>query len=308
MKIFEYNYGDSLPINDTAIALGFFDGVHLAHRELISLTVAEAKARGLIPTVFTFSAEDASVKAAAARIYPTGVRLSILEELGVECAVVADFGSVCGLLPDSFVKEVLTDACGMRLAVSGYNFRFGKGASAGAQELHRLCTSFGAECLLLEERSYDGEAISSTRIRAALESGDVRLACELLGAPYRMRGVVERGRGVGHRLGFPTVNTRIPDGAVKIKNGVYKTAVATGEGLLPGITNVGVCPTFEEREAHAETFIKDFKGDLYGQEVEVLFLDFIREERKFKSSAELIMQINIDKSIAFGECDRETER
>ena len=301
MHIFEYKYGNSLPIDNTAIALGYFDGVHLAHRELISLTVKEAHTRGLVPTVFTFSAEDASIKASAARIYPTSVRLSILEELGIEVAVVADFSSIAGLSPTEFVKEVLIGACGMQLVTSGYNFRFGKGASGSARELSALSLEGGAECLLLEERTLGGEPISSTRIRAALLAGDVRLATELLGAPYRIGGTVERGLGVGHKLGFPTVNTRIPERAVKMKNGVYKTAVRVGSDTLPAITNVGTCPTFDERSVHAETFIKDFSGDLYGKEVEVLFLDFIREERKFDSAEELIMQINIDKSIAFGE-------
>lgn len=305
MKIFEYRYGDSLPIKNTAIALGYFDGVHLAHRELISLTVKEAHTQGLVPTVFTFSAEDATIKTGAARIYPTSVRLSILEELGIEAAVVADFSSIAGLSPAEFVGEVLIGACDMRLAASGYNFRFGKGACAGADELSELCRDGGAECLLLEERTLGGEPISSTRIRAALLAGDVRLATELLGAPYRIGGRVERGRGVGHKLGFPTVNTMIPGSAVKMKNGVYKTAVRVDGNTLPAITNVGTCPTFEERSVHAETYIKDFSGDLYGKEVEVLFLDFIREERKFDSAEELIMQINIDKSIAFDE--RETE-
>lgn len=301
MHIFEYKYGNSLPIDNTAIALGYFDGVHLAHRELISMCVKEAGARGLVPCVFTFSAEDASIKASAARIYPTSVRLSILEELGIEVAVVADFSSIAGLSPAEFVQSVLIGACGMRLAASGYNFRFGKGASGGARELSELCSAGGAECLLLEERTLGGEPISSTRIRAALLEGDVRLATELLGAPYRIDGRVEHGRGVGHKLGFPTVNTKIPEGAIKMKNGVYKTVVRVDGKTLPAITNVGVCPTFDIREVHAETYINDFSGDLYGKDVEVLFLDFIREERRFDSAEELIMQINIDKSIAFGE-------
>lgn len=307
MKIFEYKYGESLQIKNTAVALGYFDGVHLAHRELITLTVKEAHSRGLTPAVFTFSAEDATIKPSAARIYPTDLRLSILEELGIEVAVVADFSSVASLSPEKFVSEVLIGAMGMRLAASGYNFRFGKGAMAGASELSSLCYIYGAECLLLEERGFGGAPISSSRIREALFEGEVRLATDLLGAPYRMGGRVERGRGVGHKLGFPTVNTRIPEGSVKMKNGVYKTAVRVEGKLFPAITNVGTCPTFEVREAHAETFIKDFSGDLYGKEVEVLFLDFIREERKFESAEELIMQINIDKIIAFGESDKETE-
>ena len=308
MKKFEYKYGDTLPITNTAVALGYFDGVHLAHRELISLTVREARERGLTPAVFTFSAEDESIKASAARIYPTSVRLSILEEIGIECAVVANFRSVAGLSPESFVSEVLVGACGARLATSGYNFRFGKGASADASMLASLCEKSGTACILLEELTLGGDTVSSTRIRTALESGDVIAATELLGAPYRMGGLVERGRGVGHKLGFPTVNTRIPAGSVKMKNGVYKTAVRVGERTYPAITNVGVCPTFDVREVHAETFIKDFSGDLYGQAVEVLFLDFIRDERRFDSPEELVMQINIDKSIAFGENDTETER
>ena len=308
MRTFEYKFGDILPKENTAIALGYFDGVHLAHREIISLTVKEARARGLTPAVFTFSAEETRFKASATRIYPTRTKLSILEELGIEVAIIADFPSVASLSPEEFVSEVLIGACGMRLAVSGYNFRFGRGASGSVKDLTALSSALGAECLLLEERCLAGEPISSTRIRRALESGEVKLATELLGAPYKMGGRVERGRGVGHKLGFPTVNTSIPEGAVKMKNGVYKTAVTVGGATYPAITNVGTCPTFEERETHAETFIKDFSGDLYGKDVEVLFLDFIREERRFDSPDELIMQINIDKSIAFGENEIETEK
>ena len=298
MRIYEYSKGKGLPTSPCAVALGFFDGVHIAHRELISLCVNEARSRGLISVVFTFRSEDTRLKGRAARIYPTSEKLALIAELGVDAAVVADFSSIADLSPSAFVDEVLIGELGMRLALSGYNFRFGHNASADSAELSRLCRESGVDCLLLEELSDEGGAICSTRIRDALSVGDIEQANRLLGSPYRIIGSVVRGRGVGRTLGFPTVNTDLDESCLCPKRGVYRTAIAIEGKLYPALTNVGVCPTFRLSRAHAETYIIGFDGDLYGDEIKIYFLGFLREEKRFNTPDELIMQINIDKNEA----------
>ena len=128
-------------------------------------------------------------------------------------------------------------------------------------------------------------------------AADVKAAREFLGMPYRIRAFVEHGNGVGKSLGFPTLNTP----ARHLKNGVYRTATEIDGRLYPSLTNVGVCPTFEARTVHAETYIIDFSGDLYGKSVRIFFLDYLREEKAFSNEKELILQINVDKNRVISE-------
>lgn len=292
-KLF-YTHPSELEIpGGTAVALGLFDGVHIGHRALISETVRIARDRGLVPAVFTF-AEGGALKSGVARIYDSDERLSIFAELGIELAVIADFDSVASLSPEEFVSEVLIDRMRASVALAGENFRFGHHASGGGEQLVSLMRVSGGDAHILDIETYDlGEGqreVSSTRIRALLSRGDVRGAALLLGSPYRLTSVVSRGMGIGHTYGYPTVNTALRSDN-PLRSGVYYTRVKIGDKLYTGLTNVGVCPTFGERELHAETFILDFSEDIYGEEIEILFVDFIREERRFSSAEELALEI-----------------
>ena len=298
--VYEYGDGLKLPKKDCVITLGFFDGVHIAHRDLINAGRKIADRSGLPLGVFTFPAEG-GLKQGVKRLYSTEERIRLLESAGVDFTVTVDFASVCSLSPEEFVRRVLIEHLNCRVAVVGFNFRFGRGAAGNARTLRSLMNAAGRECIIRDELKAEGETVCTTLIRFLLENGKIERANRLLGAPYRICAGVEHGRGVGRKLGFPTVNTAIDPIFVCPKHGVYRTAVALDGRIYTGVTNIGVCPTFDSREVHAETYIADFSGDLYGRRIEIYLLGFLRDEMRFSSPEELIMQINIDKNTAIKE-------
>lgn len=300
MQVFEFVKGKKF-IDGAVIAIGFFDGVHIAHRSLIERAAKEARERSLPLGVFTFSPES-SIKPGAKRIYGTEQKLEILTELSVDFAVVADFISVVDMTKEDFVKEVLVDSCGARVIVAGYDFRFGKGASGNSDALVTLASECGVEAVIVSRYEHRGEAASSTLVRELLETARTEEAAELLGAPYFVDGVVEHGLGIGSKsLGFATVNLPIRPYQISLAKGVYRVAVRTNSGVYSGVANVGTCPTFGERTVHTEVHIIDFNGDLYGKEIRVYFLGYLRPEMKFTSEKELKMQIDVDKKRAIEE-------
>lgn len=294
MRIIEYKYPSVGTVCGPAAAcLGFFDGVHLGHRALIGDTVRLAAERDIESMVFTFPSESLGLKSDIPRIYPTGEKLGIFEELGIDIVVLCDFSSVSSLSADEFVSHVLCRDLGVRVALSGEDFRFGHRASAGSTELIALMKEHGGEGVahVMERCSLpEGSVeISATLIRGYLSRGDVRTAAALLGAPYRITAPVVGGLGMGRGYGYPTLNTDI--GSSPIRHGVYHTEVKIGGKSYTGLTNVGTCPTFGARAAHAESFLLDFSGDAYGCDARISFIDFIRDERTFGSPEELRREI-----------------
>lgn len=297
--VYKYD-GAELLIDGCVMALGFFDGVHLAHRDLIKTGRDEADRLGLPLGIFTFPTEN-GLKPGVKRLYSTDERLKLFEEVGVDFTALIEFSSIMSLSPEEFVKDVLIGKLKCRVAVIGFNFRFGRGASGDAGTLCRLMRENGGECIMIEEMKLDGQTVCTTLIRSLLLNGEIKRSNLLLGAPYRISGTVERGNGMGKSFGFPTVNIPLQDWRVSMRLGVYATAICVGGQLYKGLTNVGVCPTFESRSVHLETFILDFDGQLYGEQAEVYFLEFIRDEMKFESAERLKMQINIDINTAINE-------
>ena len=294
MKISKYRHGEYKSCDKkSAVCLGFFDGVHLGHRALIGECVEYAEKNGLVPTVFTFPAECARLKGGAERIYSTDAKLGILEGLGVGHTVLADFESVSGLSPFDFVHSVLIENLGAVSAHSGRSFRFGRGASGNAEMLTELMKEHGLSAFTVGDILYENEAVSSTRIREAIKTRNLPLASELLGNPYFTEGEVVHGDGRGHLFGIPTVNTALSDSGL-LPRGVYRTEIEISGVRYPSLTNIGTCPTFGERERHAETLILDFSGDLYGERVKIHYLSYLRGEKKFESADELLNTIKSD--------------
>ncbi len=296
MKIVKYP-SELASLPPLGIALGFFDGVHRGHRELIARTVRAARERGLAPAIFTFPAESEGLKSGSARLYDTEQKLELLKRLDIEYVILADFSAILSLTPEQFVGQVLVRELNCRLSASGRGFRFGKGAAGDSAMLERLMKEAGGESITVDELLSDGKPLSTTRIRAALSQGDCAKANEMLGFPYRTVAVVEHGLGLGRSFGFPTLNTALPEDS-PLKRGVYATRVKIGENLYTGVTNVGVCPTVGTREKHCETLLVSFDGSVYGERITVYFLEYLRDERSFPSIEELKKQIDIDKHTA----------
>ncbi len=284
-----------------AVALGLFDGVHLAHRALLSRMLEIADAGGLCRAVFTFVSESEGLKSHTARIYSTEQKLALLEEAGVELVLLCDFSSLRDLNAEAFVRNVLVGTIGAQIAVAGYNFRFGRGASADVNTLSSLMALSGGACEVVEPYAIDGIPLSATYIKGLLGEGKIEQANRALGAPYRISGTVEHGRGLGRTWGVPTVNLPLPTEPTPLRFGVYRSAAVVHGEVHHAVTNVGVCPSFEGREAHTETYIFDCNRDLYGESITVYLLGYLREEKRFFDTESLKMQIEVDKNRAITE-------
>ena len=285
----------------SAVALGLFDGVHLAHRALLDRTRSIARERGLSVAVFTFSSEDQSLKGHTTRIYGTEQKLALLEEAGVETVLIADFSALRDVDAETFVKDVLVGVLGAEAAVAGYNFRFGRGAVADSDVLARLMAASGGVCEIVSPYRIGDAPLSSTYIKSLLSEGRIEEANRCLASPYRITGVVEHGRGLGRTWGVPTVNLSLPTDPTPLRYGVYRSAALVGGRPYHAVTNVGTCPSFPGREAHTETYIFGCNDDLYGENITVYLLGFLRDERVFEDVESLKMQIEVDKNRAITE-------
>ena len=297
IKVVKYS-GECPLLNKTGcvIALGLFDGVHIAHRALISEARKRADELGLPLAVFTFPSESPTLKGGRGRLYSTEERLSLLEELSVDVTVLCDFESIRNTSADDFADEVLVGHLGARLAVFGYNFTYGKGGVGNAKMLKDRLALHRVDAFVLDEKRYFGEEISTTRIKGLLDELDLMGAGRLLGKAYFITGTVVKGRGDGTGLGIPTVNLDLKEDLYAPPHGVYATAVVIDGTPYLSMTNIGTCPTFGARQAHAECCILNYNGNLYGEKMYVYFIKRLRDEIRFNSAEELLMQINIDKN------------
>ena len=298
METIEYKKGSLENMPTSVIALGFFDGVHIGHRSLLLKAKAEAEKNGLSFAVFTFASESPGLKSESGRLYSSKEKCELLSELGVERTVIAKFEDVSQLSPEEFVHDVRVDELSCRIAITGEDFRFGKGASGNTSELSRLMQDLGGDAITVKDEHRYGKKISTTMIKELLSEGNARRAAELLSVPYHFDSRIVHGLGEGRRLGTPTVNNSLPNDKGFIARGVYLSGIRIADKFYTGITNIGTCPTFNERPVHAETYILDFSGDVYGEDARIYLLDFIREERRFDSKEELILEIENNVKLA----------
>ncbi|MBQ8959669.1 MAG: riboflavin biosynthesis protein RibF [Ruminococcus sp.] len=281
----------------TSVALGLFDGVHIGHRAVIGAACAQRQ-NGLTPAVFTFQPEGVLRKSGglSGYIYTQNEKEILLRELiGSGTIFSPPFEELRSLTGEDFAQTVLAGQMRAAHVCCGADFRFGRNASCGAEELIALGRRYGFSVQIVESVRQDGRAVSSSRIRELLLEGDVQKAGELLGAPYFLSARVEDGNRIGRTISFPTINQRFCPGRLVPRYGAYATT-ATVEGReLPSVTNVGIKPTVGgESEPLAETHIIGYSGDLYGKTVDVAFRSFIRPELKFSSLEELRAQIRQD--------------
>lgn len=277
------------PEGELAAALGSFDGLHLGHRQVIGNTLSVP---GLRPAVITFQ-QNPSVslqKKPVPLLTTNEQKLALLEEMGVEVVYLLSFEQIRDMEPEDFV-EALYRVCRVRALSCGFNFRFGKNGRGDAGLLKELCREKGMELSVTPPVSVAGETVSSTRIRACLEQGDVQQAGQLLGRPFGYDFEVTHGRQLGRTWGTPTINQPFPAGYVLPRFGVYASLVEVEGQKYYGVTNIGVKPTVGSDCALSETWIPEFSGDLYGKKVPVELLDFIRPERKFDSLDQLKNEI-----------------
>jgi riboflavin kinase / FMN adenylyltransferase len=288
---------------NSVVALGNFDGVHLGHQAVVRRAVEEGSRRGAKVVAATFDPHPRAVLAPGSepRLLTTlEMRREELLGHGVDEVWAIRFDEALSRKsPEEFVRDVLVGEIGASAVVVGENFRFGHRAAGDFRELERLMRGFGGEAYAVPVRSEGGEApISSTRIRRLVGEGEVAEAARLLGRPYVLRGDVVVGDKRGRTIGFPTANVVADPALVVPARGVYAGFVRVGKDTYAACTNIGVAPTFERRESRVEVYLLGFEGDLYGREVDVSFLQRIREEKRFSGVEELKTQISRDVEAA----------
>ena len=280
----------------SVVCLGNFDGVHLAHRALLR------EARRLCNTEFTQAScaafcfrtpsTDFLAPDKASHLCTLEQKLRRFRDEGLDYAILIDFPEIRDLSPEQFANNILRDGCHAVAAVCGFNYRFGKGGK-GTPELLRSTLQIPVS--VQSEISFCGETVSSTRIRRLLTEGRVEEANALLTLPYSFTAEVVHGKALGQKMGFPTVNQVFPDRMLIPRHGVYVTDCEIDGKHYRAISNVGAHPTVDtDAQINCETYILDLCADLYGKQITVSFLKFLRPEQKFESIEALTAQIGHD--------------
>ena len=274
----------------TAIALGTFDGIHIAHRRVLSIGDGYKKiaVTFLKPPKMYFTNQDELIMDYEAKV-------KALEKMGFCDVVALDFLKVKDTPPKEFLDFLIAEY-NPSLISCGFNYHFGNNGEGDTALLKEYCKNFGIEYRICDEIDVDGMAVSSTYIRNLLKNGEIDKANSLLFEPFSFSATVEHGDSRGHTIGFPTLNQYYPENLVKVKFGVYKTEVTVNDKVYDSITNIGIRPTFKSERIISETYVKNFSGDLYGKNVKVTLKEFLREEIKFASLEDLKRQIEIDKT------------
>ncbi len=283
------------------IALGSFDGLHVGHLSLIYKVVEVAQKNSGKSMVFTFKNHPRAFinKENAPKLLMSNERkIELLENNKVDIVCFKEFNDeFMQITPKEFI-EYLIFTYNAKGFVVGFNFKFGYKNLGDVELLRELQNEYGYELCVMEPCTYKNEVISSTRIRKALESGEVSDAYEMLNIPYSLSGEVVHGRQIGRTIGFPTANLKYDEKFVLPKIGVYYTNIKVNNNIYKGITSVGKNPTVEGKSLTVETYILDFNEDIYGKEIEVSFIRKIRDEKKFNGLKELKEQLEKDKSFA----------
>ena len=281
----------------SVVALGCFDGVHTGHMQVINKAREIADSQGLPLVVWSFAEPPRNF------FFPNSIPLlstlrekrKIMRELGVDIFFCIPFDkSIADMTAETFFFDLLLEKLCAKHIVCGFNFSFGARGVGNTSLLDKLCTDNNIGLTVLPPVVSGDTTVSSSEIRKAIECGEVRLAERLLGRPYSITARVVNGQHLARSLGFPTANQLYPKNKAVLRYGVYEVSVKRNEQIYKGISNVGVRPTVNGSLLCIETHILDFNENLYGKELTIEFLDFIRPEQRFSSIDELAKQIKND--------------
>jgi riboflavin kinase/FMN adenylyltransferase len=279
------------------LAIGNFDGVHRGHQALLQAASSEARKLGAPAGVILFEPhprEFFQPDKPHFRLTPLKRKLELLERFGLDLAVILAFdAALAGLPAQDFVERIIVGALAARHVVIGYDFRFGKGRTGEPEMLRRLGSAHGFGVTVVAQVGEAGEVFSSNAIRAELAQGDVAGAAQMLGHWWRLSGEVIGGFKRGAGLGFPTANIALPPGAA-LAHGIYAVRVYVEGKAYAAAAYLGTRPTFDDGAPMLEVFLFGFDGNLYGREIAVEFIGFVRTDAKFASAEALKEQIARD--------------
>jgi riboflavin kinase/FMN adenylyltransferase len=291
------------PNRKVCAAIGFFDGVHLGHQQIIRQTIADARQADAVALVVTFDRHPSAVVAPQRippLIYSLGQKLRVIESLGADALLLIHFDKAFSEQSgEMFVRGLARDCGRMQSLCVGHNFTFGHKRGGNVALLKTLGEELHFIVHGLPSVSLDGKIVSSTRIRETIRLGDLNGASQMLARPYSLAGEIVRGDQLGRQLGFPTANLDVA-GLALPPAGVYTVQARVGDVCHRAVVNIGLRPTLNNPapQIRVETHILDFAGDVYGQEMEITFREKLRDEKKFPSLAELKEQIARDIAAA----------
>ena len=297
MKI--HRLSDPYPKEKTVLTIGTFDGVHLGHQKIIKRLLELAAKENLTPTLLTFFPHPKMVLQPDIGIKLLNTieeRKEILKSLGIEVLVIKTFDKkFADLSAEEYIENFLVQKLHAKCVVIGYDHHFGRERSAGIEELKKWSEIFQFKVEEISAKDIDDVSISSTKIRRALESGDIETANTFLGYEFFITGKVVQGRGIGKTIEFPTANIVIPeDYKIIPKRGVYVVKVQAENSNYYGMMNIGNNPTVGGKKESLEVHLLDYDGNLYEKTLRIKFLERIRDEIKFDSIDELKSQLHED--------------
>ena len=286
-------------IPNLSLALGFFDGVHVAHQKLIKNAVDFAKKNGIKSAVITLKQQPYCYlnHIAPKYIFSRAYSYNLIDHLGVDYLFELNFDEVSDMTSFEYLKNVLVKNFSPVGIFTGFNHHFGRNRQGNCEFLEKYQSEFNYHFEALPSQTLNGNLISSSAIRKFLESGQIEDANSMLGREFCVEGTVVEGNKIGRTISFPTANINYPDNIVEVQNGVYGVSVEFFDGkILKGIANFGTKPTVNKTmQKTLETHILNgFSENIYGQKIKINFLKFIRKEQKFKDIKELKKQIMTD--------------
>ncbi len=278
------------------LTIGNYDGLHVGHRRIIEKVQPRAAEFGGTSILMTFNPHPMSLLAPEKQIgliTPLHAKKRVIEETGIDVLILVPFTTEFRAVdPEHFVKDILLGQLGIKGLIVGYDFKFGKGGKGDVHLLRRFSEEQGFFFDVVDAITLHGEKIGSNRIRRMIKNGETEKLIGFLGRPHMVEGKVVKGFGRGTGLGFPTINLDTDFDLIP-KEGVYVTQIEAGNRRCPAVTNIGHNPTFDGKTLTIETFILDFSGDLYGQEITLYFYQRIRDEMKFGSVDDLLARIKM---------------
>lgn len=277
--------------------IGFFDGVHLGHNYLLEQLKSESQQRNMQSVVVTFANHPRlffDPNCGLKQLTLSDEKLSLLKQKGVDEVVMLQFDEQLSRLTSRQFMQLLVEKYGVKVLLMGYDHRFGSDRSTSFDEYVEFAQQIGLEVKRCAGFSSSDVMVSSSKVRKALELWNISLANELLGYNYFIRGTVVDGKKIGRQLGFPTANLQVDSLKMLPSDGVYVVEVVAEGQTHKGVLNVGLRPTLSTANRTVEVHIIDFVGNLYGKEIEVHFINFLRHEMKFSSLEELKEQIKKD--------------
>lgn len=274
-------------------ALGFFDGVHLGHQELLKACCALAEEHGCHTAAITFDRHPKSLFMETPTVLISTIpdRKLLLKRYGIESVrVLPVIQEIMNLPWQEFIQILLDD--GAAGFVCGDDFHFGFRGEGSAEKLQSFCREKGLPCIVVPEQTVGNIRVSSTYIRRQIETGDMVTAVRFMGHPYTLTGTVIHGQKLGRKLGIPTANLHLPTGLAIPKFGVYACRILIDGVCYPAVTNIGTRPTVQGEGITVEPWILDYSGNLYGREITIEFFKFLRPEQKFSTLEDLQAEIH----------------